>query len=94
MFMEFFIIFLTIFCSFFIFCLMNLFISSKSMEKWLEVKFLHENNLIDYDCLHEQKDLFNYNRYKKSGCPALTNKLYKAILYVEARVARKELENE
>jgi len=87
--MEFLTIFLIIMGSLFIFCLIGLFVSSKSMEKWIEVKFLHENNLIDYDCLHEQKDLFNYNRYKKSGCPALTNKLYKAILYVEAEVAKK-----
>lgn len=87
--MEFFIIFLSVLGSLLIFCLICLFISGKSFEKWVEVKFLHENNLIDYDCLHEQKDLFNYNRYKKSGCSALTNKLYKAILYIEAQVEKK-----
>ena len=90
--MKFFIIFFSILGSIFIFCLIGLFITRKSLEKWIEVQYLHENNLIDYDCLHKQKDLFNYNRYKKSGCPVLTKKLYKAILYIEGQVAREELE--
>lgn len=88
--MKFFIIYFSVLESLFILCLIALFINSKSLKKWIEVQYLHENNLIDYDCLHKQEDLFNYNRYKKSGCPALTKKLYKAILYVEAQVTRKE----
>jgi len=92
--MKFFIIYFSVLGSIFIFCLIGLFITNKSLAKWIEVQYLHKNNLIDYNCLHKQKDLFNYNRYKKSGYPALTKKLYKAILYVEVRVTRKELEDE
>lgn len=84
-------IFLIVLGSVLIVCFIGLLFASRSMSKWLEVGFLLEHNLVDYEYLITTEDVYDYNRYKKSGLPALSNKLYKAFKYLENE-AKKEKE--
>ena len=74
-------------------CLIILFFLGRSMDKLIELKFLVENDLVDFNVFETAEDVFNYNRYKKSGIPPLTNRLYKSLKREEKR-AIEELENE
>ena len=76
-------IFLIILVSLIVICFIVWLFANYSMSKWLEVEFLLKHNLVDYEYLITTEDVFDYNRYKKSGLPALSNKLYKAFKYLE-----------
>lgn len=86
-------IFLIVLASIFAVLIIILIFASRSMSKWLEVEFLIKFDLVDYEYLITTEDVFDYNRYKKSGLPALSNKLYKAFKYLE-KESKKDKEKE